>query len=145
MEVEKRLSVDGCEVAISGAANDGCLIDRCLPALTELENYGVTTLELTVRRIPGDDPEWWLKWPRFYDGIRLTRRATQPVINALCVLDREIEAAIESAIAGGDLEEQGFLAAVSIRRRNDAAAWEICCEITALISEDWPGIMIELN
>lgn len=136
---------DECGVVTGVDAHEMTLIERCLPALTVLEGHGVNELSLLVRQIAGDGPDSWIARPRFYDGIHVPKKDRDSVINAYAALTTKIEDAIEDAIEGTDEEDLSFLASVHLRRRDAGSGWSINCEITAMISEDWPGTMIELK
>jgi hypothetical protein len=120
------------------------LIQRCLPDLNTLKEHGVTSMQLSARFIADDFADWSVDWPRFY-SMNVPKKDRESLANAYIRVRGEIEDAIRSEVEDSDLEDGSFLASVHINSRDDAVGWSIDCEITALISEDWPGKVIELH
>lgn len=148
---ENLLNLDTRSTIDRGA--DGCsmrpapgltLIHSCLPALTVLEQNGVTYLTLLIQLEDGVACDYYIKEPRFLGDIRVPRKNLEEVRDAFSAVCLAVKQAIEVSIEGTDEEESSFFAYVSLSCCDRPGGWSIDCAITAMIDVTSPGDVIEL-
>lgn len=142
-EVAKAGSED-CRAELKAHDYERSLVDRCLPALTTLNQHGVPHMRLMYLVEDGVVVDSWLTAPRFFDA-RVLKKDWNSIVEAYSAVHCRIDDAVDAAIESGGHEGASCIVAVHISDSESASGWTITGEIIAMLDHGYEAELLDLE